>query len=99
MARIREAEISEDDTFSPHITLKKGGVLTLSGTFEATVTVQRRGTDGSWSDVTSNSGVVFSTANSGTYTISPYVVAADYRFGVKAGEYTSGTVIGSIEGK
>jgi hypothetical protein len=50
-------------------------------------------------DVTNNSGTATTFAANGTYTIGPAETAADYRWGVKTGNFTSGTIVGLIEGK
>ena len=99
MPRRRTASIGAQNTFSSAISLRKGGVLTLTGTWEATVSVQRydEGTD-AWVDVTNNSGTAFTATANGTYSIAPAETGADYRFGIKTGNYTSGTVVGTIEG-
>jgi len=100
MSRIRTGTIAAQNTFSDPITLRKGGILTLTGTWTATVSVQRYNkATGAWVDVTSNAGTAFTATANGTYSVAPYEVAADYRFGVKTGNYTSGTIIGNIEGK
>lgn len=104
MARTRTNTISAADSFSSPITLRKGGVLTLTGTWVATVTVQRYDVGTSaWVDVTNNSGTVFSIAKASgsapvTLTIAPFEYAANYRWGVKAGEFTSGSIVGTIQG-
>jgi hypothetical protein len=98
-ARNRQDSIAAQNTFGKNITLKKGGVLTLSGTWVATVSLQRKGQDGNWVDVTSNTGTATTFTANGTYTIAPAETAADYRWGIKTGNYTSGTVVGLIEGR
>jgi len=95
----RTDSISAQNTFSRPIALKRGGVLTLSGTFTATVSLQRQGMDGNWVDVTSNTGTATTFTTIGTYQVSPIDVPALYRWGVKTGNYTSGTVVGTFEGK
>jgi hypothetical protein len=100
MARTRSVNITAQNTFSPAMTLKKGGILTLSGTWVATVSVQRYDIVGAqWVDVTNNSGVAFTATGNGTYSIGPAETAANYRFGAKTGNFTSGTVVGTIEGR
>lgn len=98
--RRRTASITAQNTFSDPIALRKGGVLTLTGTWSATVSVQRydEGSAG-WVDVTNNSGTAFTATANGTYSIAPAETNALYRFGVKTGAFTSGTVVGSIEGR
>lgn len=74
---------------------KQGGVATISapGAFSATITLQRRGADLVWRDVTNNSGVVSTFTAAGTYTFSPNMVEADYRLNMKSGAYVSGQPI------
>lgn len=74
---------------------KQGGVVTISapGAISATVTLQRRGADMVWRDVTNNSGVVTTFTAVGTYTIAPNMVQAEYRLNMKAGAYVSGQPI------
>jgi hypothetical protein len=91
--------IAAQNTFSSPIALKRGGVLTLSGTFTATVSLQRKGMDGNWVDATNNSLTAITATGSGTINISPIDVPALYRWGVKTGNYTSGTVVGTLEGR
>lgn len=92
--------IGAQNTFSTPLALKTGGVLTLTGTFTATVSLQRQveGTS-TWVDVTNNSGTATTFTTIGTYTISPVAVPATYRWGVKTGNYTSGTVVGTLAGQ
>jgi len=100
MARTRPNTIAAQNTFSDPITLKKGGILTLTGTWSATVTVQRYDTGTSaWVDVTNNSGTAFTATANGTYSIAPFEYAANYRWGVKTGAFTSGSIVGTIQGQ
>ncbi len=63
----------------------------LAGTWEGTVTLQRSfDTGATWRDVDSH------TSNIETYGIEPGE-NVQYRFGFKAGEYTSGACTGRIE--
>jgi len=62
----------------------------LSGTWVGTVTLQRSFNGTTWLDVDSH------TANIETYGIEPGE-KVQYRFGFKAGNYTSGTCLGRIE--
>lgn len=98
MARSRTDTISAQNTFSKPIALRSGGVLTLSGTFSATVSLQRKGVSGTWVDVTNNSGSATTFTATGTYTVAPSETSAEYRWGVKTGNYTSGSVVGVFEG-
>jgi len=96
--------ISAQNTFSTPLAIKTGGLLTLTGTFSATVSLQRL-LDGTtiasptWVDVTNNEGTVVTFALTGTYTIEPLSVPGIFRWGVKTGAYTSGTVTGTLAGQ
>lgn len=81
------------------ISLKKGGIVTVRGTFSATATLQRRGSDGNIVDVTNNSGVVTTFTAVGTYTLAPTETQAEYRLNVKSGAWVSGTMNLMIEGR
>lgn len=92
--------ISAQNTFSQPIAIKRGGHLYLKGTFTATVSLQVLDVDETtWLDVTNNSGTATTFTGPGTYQISPIDVPGVYRWGVKTGNYTSGTVVGSIKGR
>jgi hypothetical protein len=81
-----EKDITAQNTFSDGIYTEGGFNLSISGTFVATVTVQRSFDAGStWRDVDTF------TAPVETYGVDPEPVVA-YRAGVKTGEFTSGTV-------
>lgn len=81
-----EKDVSAENTFSDGIYTQGGFNLSLSGTFVATVTVQRSFDQGStWRDVDTF------TAPIETYGTDPEPVVV-YRAGVKTGDYTSGTV-------
>jgi hypothetical protein len=96
--------ITAQNTFGDPLAIKTGGLLTLTGTFTATVSLQRL-LDGTtlaaptWVDVTNNSGTATTFTTVGTYTISPIAVPGVYRFGVKTGNFTSGTVVGTLAGQ
>lgn len=96
--------ITAQNTFSTPLALKTGGLLTLTGTWTATVSLQRL-LDSStlasptWVDVTNNSGTATTFTANGTYTISPIAVPGIYRWGVKTGNFTSGTVAGVLAGQ
>lgn len=81
-----EKDVTAQNTFSDGIYTEGGFNLSISGTFVATVTVQRSFDQGStWRDVETF------TAPIETYGIDPGPTVA-YRAGVKTGEFTSGTV-------
>lgn len=74
--------------------------LNLSGTWTATVTVQRSMNEGvTWQDVTDGLGsatpIAFTT--NGIFIGYEPARGALYRFGIKTGNYTSGTVVGALE--
>lgn len=91
--------ISAQNTFSDPLNLgyKSGAVLTLSGTWVANVTLQRSDILGVYTDVTDTDGNVVTFTQNGTYVIKEPTLSANYKFGVKTGNYTSGTVVGVLE--
>lgn len=82
---------------SAFITMKKGGIITLSGTWVGTIALQRRGTDGITVPVTDNTGTVITFTKNGTYSVNPYLLIGDYNLIMSL--YTSGTATFLIEGK
>ena len=99
MPKYSTFSVTAQNQFSPEINLRSGGVLTLTGTWSATVTLQRKLPDESgWVDVTNNSGTATTFTTNGTFSISPSDSPSLWRWGVKTGNYTSGTVVGFIEG-
>ena len=96
MAQMERAykEIGAQNIFSDPIYIANDSkvTLTLGGTFVGTVTLQvktiREGS--SWIDVDTQTGTGRWNLDSG---------GDMWRFGVKTGEYTSGTVEGTIQGK
>lgn len=81
-----EKDITAQNTFSDGIYTEGGFNLSISGTFVATVTVQRSFDQGAtWRDVDTF------TAPIETYGQDPEPVVV-YRAGVKTGDFTSGTV-------
>jgi len=96
--------ITAQNTFSDSLAIKTGGILTLTGTWTATVSLQRL-LDGTtlaiptWVDVTNNSGTATTFTTNGTFTISPIAVPGVYRWGVKTGNFTSGTIVGVLAGQ
>jgi hypothetical protein len=96
--------INAPNTFSQPLAIKTGGLLTLTGTFTATISVQRllEGTtvaSPTWVDVTNNSGTAFTATLIGTYTVAPISVPGIYRWGIKTGNYTSGSAVGTLSGQ
>ena len=83
------ASITAQDSWSDGIDIKGSFDLSISGTFSATVTVQRSFDGGStWADVDTFTGPTE------TYGVQPHY--AVYRVGVATGDYTSGTAVVSI---
>ena len=79
------ASISAQNSFSDSLNLVGHFNLSISGTFAATVTVQRSFDNTNWFDVDTF------TAPIETYGFDPS--QCYYRAGVKTGEYTSGTAV------
>ena len=90
MSRVTEASITAQNTFCDPIRLTGWFDLSISGTFSATVTVQRSYDNASWKDVDTFTAPVEMTGTQGEI--------AWYRVGVKTGAYTSGTAVVSIAG-
>lgn len=85
MAQIASASITAENTFSDAAKLEGYFNLSISGTFVATVTVQRSPDNSTWYDVD-------------TFTAPAEEVGFEpefmwYRVGVKTGGFTSGTVV------
>lgn len=85
MATKITASISAENTFSDIANIEGYFNLSISGTFSATVTVQRSTDKSTWMDVDS-------------FTAPTQEVGFDpefmyYRVGVKTGDYSSGTVV------
>lgn len=98
--RNRTAAITGTNQFTPWMTLRQGGIITVTGTFSATLVLQRRGADGNAVPVTNNSGSAVTFTAVGTYTIDPNKFGGDYRVGIATGgTYTSGTANVLLEGR
>lgn len=96
--RNRKATFTGTSQQTAAITLKRGGVITLSGTWVATVALQRYDINTSaWEAVTSNSGTAVTFTANGTYTVDPNQIAGDYRVACTA--WTSGSVGVIFEGR
>lgn len=98
-ARNRSDTLTAQNTFSKVLTLRAGGVLTLEGTWSATVSLYRVGTDGNRVPVTNNSGSAITFTANGTYAIAPSATPAQYQWGVATGNFTSGSIVGTLEGR
>jgi len=88
--QLKEKSITGENQYSGSVPL--GGLFnfSLSGTWQAIVTVQRSFDGGStWFDV-----ATFGTP--GEYVGHEVEKDGRYRFGVKTGDYTSGTIIGRL---
>lgn len=89
-SKVATLSATAEDTFSDEVALKGLFNISLSGTWAATVYLQRSFDNGStWNDVdsfTENVENIATEPESGVL----------YRIGVKAGGYTSGTVVGRI---
>ncbi len=77
--------IAEENKFTDPVSLLGAFNLSVSGTFSATVTLQRSFGTGTWLDVATYDGPIEDAG------VEPE--GAIYRVGVKATEYTSGTAI------
>lgn len=84
MAELTTKSISAENTFSDVVTIEGYFNISISGTFVATVTVQRSYDGSTWHDVDSW------TAPAEEVGFEPEYRA--YRIGVKSSNYTSGTV-------
>lgn len=85
MATIASASIAAQNTFTTGVQLEGNFNISISGTFSATVVVQRSTDNSNWYDVNS-----FTAPFEGTG-FEPEVMY--YRIGVKTGGYTSGTAV------
>lgn len=92
------ANIAAQNTFTSNIEVSGTGeqrrfAITLTGTWVATVTLQRSvGVTGNWVDVTS-----YTTNQATTYNDSLDNQLVFYRIGIKTGDYTSGTVTATLD--
>lgn len=85
-----EASIAAQNAFSPAVALYGPFNLSLSGAWSATVTLQRSFDAGAtWLDVQTYAANVEDTGEEPEDGVL-------YRFGVKAGAFTSGTVVGRL---
>jgi hypothetical protein len=100
-ARRRSLTVTADggSNQTPWISAKSGAIVIISGTFTATITLQRRNSDGTIVDVTNNSAAVTTFTAAGTYTLNPNFVQGDYRLNCKSGAFTSGPLTMSIEAR
>lgn len=82
------ASLSAQNTFSEVLNLAGYFDLSISGTFVATITVQRSFDNVNWFDVDTFNAPIE------TYGFNPS--QCYYRVGVKTGNYTSGTIVVSL---
>lgn len=87
MPNITNKSIAAENTFSDAVQLNAGqkAAISLSGTFSATVTLQRNIDGANWRDVQN-----FSAATEQTYEAD---CGQQVRIGVKTGNYSSGTAV------
>lgn len=85
MTTIASASITAENTFTTAVRLEGYFNLSISGTWVATVTVQRSIDNSTWVDVDTF------TANSEEVGFEPELMW--YRVGAKTGAFTSGTVV------
>lgn len=100
--RLRSLTLTAQNQFTDKVSIKRGGFVNITGTFTATVVLQRLNEDGTtWQDITDNSGNIVSMTTAGRYTINPQSIAGIYRAGCKTGGFTSvtGTVTVTLEGR
>jgi len=89
-ARLVTATITGDDEWTDSIRLSGAFDLSIAGTFTATITVQRSYDNSTWRDVDTFTGPIETVGFQGEI--------AYYRAGVKALEFTSGTITVSLAG-
>ena len=89
-ARLVTATITGDDEWTDSIRLSGAFDLSIAGSFTATITVQRSYDNSTWRDVDTFTSPIETTGFQGEI--------AYYRAGVKALEFTSGTITVSLAG-
>ena len=85
MTTIASASITAENTFTTAVRLEGYLNVSISGTFVATVTVQRSIDNSTWVDVDTW------TSPAEDYGFEPELMW--YRIGIKTGEFTSGTAV------
>jgi hypothetical protein len=90
MSRVVTRSITAENEFTDAIKLTGLFDLSISGTFAATVTVQRSYDNSTWRDVDAFTAPAEMTGTQGEI--------AWYRAGVKTGGFTSGTVVVTLAG-
>lgn len=101
MARFRKLVVTADGTTNQTgwCSCKRGGFVTLEGSFVANVTLQRRGADGAIIDVTDAAGGAVVLTLPGTYPIDTGFTQGEYRLNCKSGQFTSGPMTMMVEGQ
>lgn len=101
LSRSRSLTVSADgaNNQTAAISLKRGGVATISGTITGAVTLQRRGADNVWRDATNSAGAVITYTAVGTYPIVTSETQAEYRLNAKAGAVSAFPFTMMIEGR
>lgn len=84
------ADLTGADQYTDSIRVVGPIALSISGTFVATVTVQRSQDNAAWLDV--------DTYTAATEKVGNEAVLYYYRVGIKSGEYTSGTATVALYG-
>ena len=84
------ADLTGADQYTDSIRVVGPIALSISGTFSATVTVQRGQDNATWLDV--------DTYTASTEKVGNEAVLYYYRVGIKSGEYTSGTATVALYG-
>ncbi|MCG8670203.1 MAG: hypothetical protein MI867_12370 [Pseudomonadales bacterium] len=92
------ATISAENTFSDPIKVARGYLLGLSGTWVATVTMQLSFDNSTWLDITDENGTAIAITSNGTYLGNLVDYEVYVRWGVKTGNYTSGSAVGNLVG-
>ena len=95
-ARKRTFTFTGTSQQGPWCSMKRGGMVTLEGTWVGTVSLVRRGADGNTVPATNNADAAITFTANGTYTLSPNLVQAEYALQCTA--YTSGSIVSMLEG-
>lgn len=97
-ARKRTATLTGTTQQTPWCSMKRGGMVTLEGTWVGTVTLMRRGADNNTVTATNNSGVAITFTANGTYEITPASNALQAEYALQCTAYTSGSIVAMLEG-
>lgn len=102
VSRTRATTLTAQNTFSAPISLRRGAVVTVTGTWSGTLSLQRYDkTSAAYVDVTNNSTspTAVTWTGNGTFTIDPSMFQGLYRVGFKTGNFVSGSAVISLEGR